>query len=73
MRSASERRGCTQTRALRVRQCSINGFWPAVAFMKISRDYHDFIDKLDAHYPRFREQYKFAFDYEPEADHGRGL
>jgi hypothetical protein len=27
----------------------------AVAFMKLSHDYHDFIDKMDMHYPRFGE------------------
>jgi hypothetical protein len=45
----------------------------AVAFMKLSRDYHDFIDKMDTHYPRFGEQYRFAFDYEPDNDDGQGL
>ena len=30
----------------------------AVALMKISRDYFDFIDKMDTHYPRFGEQYR---------------
>jgi hypothetical protein len=28
----------------------------AVVFMKISRDYHNFIEKMDTHYPRFGEQ-----------------
>ena len=30
----------------------------SVAFMKLSRDYLDFIDKRDTHYPRFGEQYR---------------
>jgi hypothetical protein len=45
----------------------------AVAFMKISRDYHDFIDKLDTHYPRYGEQYRLPFSYEPDQDDGKGL
>jgi hypothetical protein len=44
-----------------------------VAFMKISRDYLDFIDKMDTHYPRFGEQYSFDFDYERDKDNGLGL
>jgi hypothetical protein len=44
-----------------------------VAFMKISRDYHDFIDKMDTHYPRFGDQYRFDFDYERDKDDGKGL
>ncbi len=45
----------------------------AVAFMKISRDYHDFISKMDTHYPRHGEQYLLPFNYEPEQDDGKGL
>jgi hypothetical protein len=44
-----------------------------VAFMKISRDYFDFIDKMDKFYPRFGEQYEFDFNYERETDDGKGL
>jgi hypothetical protein len=44
-----------------------------LAFMKLSRDYHDFIDKMDTHYPRFGEQYRLPFEYEREQDDGRGL
>jgi hypothetical protein len=44
-----------------------------VAFMKISRDYLDFIDKMDTHYPRFGEQYSLDFDYERDKDNGLGL
>jgi hypothetical protein len=45
----------------------------AVALMKISRDYFDFIDKLDQHYPRFGEQYRLPFPYEQDLDDGKGL
>jgi hypothetical protein len=45
----------------------------AIAFMKLSRDYFDFIDKLDQHYPRFGEQYRLPFPYEPDQDDGKGL
>lgn len=41
--------------------------------MNISRDYLDFIDKMDTHYPRFGEQYRLPFEYEPERDDGKGL
>jgi hypothetical protein len=44
-----------------------------IAFMKLSKDYLDFIDKMDTHYPRFGEQYRLPFEYEPEHDDGRGL
>jgi hypothetical protein len=44
-----------------------------VAFMKLSRDYFDFIDKMDTHYPRFGEQYRFDFDFERDQDDGKGL
>jgi P63C domain len=44
-----------------------------VAFMKLSRDYHDFIDKMDTHYPRYGDQYRFDFDYEREKDDGKGI
>lgn len=45
----------------------------AIAFMKISRDYFDFVDKLDQHYPRFGEQYRLPFPYEPDQDDGKGM
>ena len=41
--------------------------------MKLSKDYHDFIDKMDTHYPRFGEQYRLPFDYEPNKDDGTGI
>ena len=45
----------------------------AVAFMKLSRDYFDFIDKMDQHYPRYGEQYRLPFPYEPDQDDGKGI
>jgi len=41
--------------------------------MTISKDYPDFIDKLDRFRPRYSEQYRLPFDYEPDADDGKGL
>jgi hypothetical protein len=41
--------------------------------MKLSGHYFDFIDKLDQHYPRFGEQYRLPFPYEPDKDDGKGL
>jgi hypothetical protein len=35
-------------------------FGAAVAFMKISKNYPDFVDMMDQHYPRFGGQYRFA-------------
>jgi hypothetical protein len=45
----------------------------AVAYMKMSGNYHDFIDKMDQFHPRFGEQYRLPFDYEPDQDDGKGL
>lgn len=44
-----------------------------LARMKLSRDYLDFIDKMDTHHPQFGVQYRFDFDYEREKDDGKGL
>jgi hypothetical protein len=44
-----------------------------VAYMTMSKDYPDFIEKLDRFRPRFGEQYVLPFDYEPENDDGKGL
>ena len=53
-----------------------------VAFMKLSKDYHDFVEKMDAFYPRFGENYALALQggtnatsdqYEKEKDDGKGL
>jgi P63C domain len=35
----------------------------AIAFMKISRDCFDFIDKMDQHHPRFGEQYRLPLPF----------
>jgi hypothetical protein len=45
----------------------------AVAIMNLSRDYHDFIDKLDRLYPRFGETLELPFEYRRDADDGKGL
>jgi hypothetical protein len=44
-----------------------------IAYMTLSKDYHDFIEKLDRFRPRFGEQYVLPFDYEPDQDDGKGL
>jgi hypothetical protein len=44
-----------------------------VAYMTMSKDYLDFVQKLDCFRPRFGEQYRLPFDYEPDKDDGRGL
>ena len=45
----------------------------AVAYMTVSKDYPDFIEKLDRFRPRYSEQYRLPFDYEPDKDDGKGL
>jgi len=44
-----------------------------VAIMKLSNGYHDFLDKLDRHYPRFGSQLQLPLDYEEATDDGRGI
>ena len=44
-----------------------------VAYMTMSKDYFDFIDKLDTYRPRFGEQYRLPLNYEPDQDDGHGL
>jgi hypothetical protein len=44
-----------------------------VAYMTVSRDYPDFIEKLDRFRPRYGDQYQLPFDYYPEHDDGKGL
>ena len=44
-----------------------------VAYMTISKDYFDFIDKLDTCRPRFGEQYRLPLQYEQDQDDGKGL
>jgi hypothetical protein len=34
-------------------------------FYEVHRDYHDFAEKMDTRYPRFGEQYRLPFEYEP--------
>lgn len=42
-----------------------------MAVMKLSSDYHDFINKLDMLYPRYGQQ--MLLPYEPDHDTGRGI
>jgi hypothetical protein len=44
-----------------------------VAYMTVSKDYPDFMEKLNKFRPRYGEQYVLPFDYEPEQDDGKGL
>lgn len=44
-----------------------------VAVMQLSRDYDDFIDKLDHLYPRYNETLLLPFDYKKEDDDGKGI
>jgi hypothetical protein len=44
-----------------------------VAYMTMSEDYLDFMEKLNKYRPRFGEQYVLPFDYEPEKDDSTGL
>ena len=44
-----------------------------IAYMTMSKDYLDFVDKLDQFRPRYGEQYKLPFDYYPDQDDGKGL
>lgn len=45
-----------------------------VAFMQVSKDYHDFIRHLDKHRPRYNETMELPLDdYKPEQDDGQGL
>jgi hypothetical protein len=45
----------------------------AAAFMKIRKNHLDFVDMMDQHYPRFGEQYRLPFPYEPDQDDGKGM
>jgi hypothetical protein len=44
-----------------------------VAYISMSKNYLDFIEKLDMFRPRFGEQYKLPFQYEKDEDDGKGL
>ena len=49
----------------------VNGL--AIVHGRLSKDYPDFIQKLDRYWPRFGEQHQLPFDYEPEKDGGKAL
>ena len=44
-----------------------------IAYMTMSEDYRDFIDKLDRFRPRYGETYELPFEYEGDQDDGKGL
>ena len=44
-----------------------------VAFMQVSKDYHQFLDRLDIHKPRYNETMPLFADYKPEQDDGKGI
>jgi len=44
-----------------------------VATMKLSRDYHQFVQNLDRLYPRYGETMALPLDYQNEKDDGKGL
>lgn len=45
-----------------------------VAFMQVSADYHDFIDKLNRFRPRYNDTLPLPLDdYQPEQDTGKGI
>ena len=44
-----------------------------VAYMTISKNYPDFLTKLDQFRPRFGEQFLLPFDYKAEEDDGTGI
>jgi hypothetical protein len=44
-----------------------------VTAMKLSSQWHDFMEKLDQLHPRFGETMQLPFDDQQEEDDGRGL
>jgi len=44
-----------------------------VAYMSMSKNYLDFIGKLDHFRPRYSEQFLLPFDYQPDQDDRKGL
>jgi len=44
-----------------------------VAFMQVSDDYHQFLDRLDKHRPRYNVTLPLFASYEPDEDDGKGL
>ena len=45
----------------------------AVAVMKLSRNYDDFVDKMDRLYPRHEDTLMLPFDYKKDDDDGKGI
>ena len=44
-----------------------------VAYMTMSKDYFDFIDKLHTYRPRFGGQFRPPFAHEKDQDDGKGI
>jgi hypothetical protein len=44
-----------------------------VAYMSVSKDYTEFIGRLDRFRPRLDDQYELPFYYKPEEDTGTGI
>jgi hypothetical protein len=44
-----------------------------VAYITVSKDYLNFMEKRNKYRPRFGEQYVLPFDHEPEQDDAKGL
>jgi len=44
-----------------------------IAYMSLSKNYKDFIEKLDTFRPRFGEEYELPFSYKPDEDTSEGL
>jgi hypothetical protein len=44
-----------------------------VAVMRLSSDYHDFLEKMDRLYPRYGETLELPLDYHREVDDGKGI
>lgn len=61
---------CTQSQARDLRRLYswLREHLGAAAFMKISRDYRDFIEKRDAHYPRATRGAAAASEAGPDAE-----
>ena len=48
-------------------------FSSVVTIMALSRDWHDFMGKLDQRHPRYGNQIHLPLDYQQDKDHGIGL
>ena len=44
-----------------------------ITIMKLSRDYPDFMHKLDSLHPRYGDTLQLPFEYQPEKDDGKGF